>query len=119
MYRYEGNGYYSLLLTPNGLSTPFYQQIGPYLQYNSLGQSVFNPQGNKYANVDHINYLQIMDFDRCSGLFSNPVHIPILDSAFASGAAFSPNGRYLYIASNTPTIPTTFLEQKPAAHVIH
>lgn len=100
-YEPYGDGYYALLLTPNGLSTPYYQQIGPYLQFNSLGQAVFNPQGNKYANVDGINHLLIMDFDRCSGLFSNPVYIPILDSLHPRGAAFSPSGRYLYITSQS------------------
>jgi Secretion system C-terminal sorting domain len=46
--------------------------------------------------------LQIFDFDRCSGILSNPLHIPIVDAAdtiFAAGLAFSPSGRFLYVSS--------------------
>ncbi|MBL0102940.1 MAG: hypothetical protein IPP51_03815 [Bacteroidetes bacterium] len=43
--------------------------------------------------------MDIWDFDRCTGDFSNLVHIDINDSAFAGGAAFSLTGRYLYLSS--------------------
>lgn len=99
VYRYEGNAYIKLLITPQGIESPVYQTIGPRLQYLDLGQAIFNPQGNKYAIADAINGILFMDFNRCTGDFSNPVQISINDSSVLRGAAFSPNGRYFYVSS--------------------
>ncbi|MBL0103915.1 MAG: T9SS type A sorting domain-containing protein [Bacteroidetes bacterium] len=66
-----------------------------------FGQAVFSPQGNKFAYYEPYGDLDIWDFDRCSGAFTNQVHIDINDSAFAGGAAFSQSGRYLYISSTS------------------
>lgn len=65
------------------------------------GQVVFSPEGEHYARMDSHNGLQILNFDRCSGIFSNFQHID--SSAFAgspmfTGVAFSPNGRFLYVS---------------------
>ena len=40
-----------------------------------------------------------MDFDRCTGEFSNLIHITINDSMPTGGCAFSPSGRFLYVSS--------------------
>lgn len=99
IYRYEGDSFIKLLLTPQGLSAPMYQNIGPRLSYIDLAQAVFTPEGEKYATVDAYNGILLMDFDRCDGSLSNPVNISINDSSALRGAAFSPNGRYLYVSS--------------------
>src|SRR5690606_33998998 len=39
------------------------------------------------------------DFDRCTGLLSNPVHQNIIDTAWSGGVAISPNSRFLYVSS--------------------
>jgi len=98
------NNYIRFLLTPDSLYGPYYQPIGlTYSKFGS-GQASFSPDGNKYARYTVYNDLDIMDFDRCTGLFSNHIHIPILDSAdtgsgAGGGIAFSPNSRYLYVSS--------------------
>ena len=69
---------------------------------NSTGEAVFSPDGAKYARYTIHADLQIFDFDRCTGQFSHPVHVPIVDAAdtsYAAGLAFSPSGRYLYVSS--------------------
>ncbi|MBL0340572.1 MAG: T9SS type A sorting domain-containing protein [Bacteroidetes bacterium] len=64
----------------------------------------FSPDGKKYASF-HAEYttvggLDIFDFDRCSGMFNNPIHIIIPQSSgFSGGMAFSPNSRFLYTAN--------------------
>jgi hypothetical protein len=66
------------------------------------GEAVFSPDGTKYARYNIHADIQIFDFDRCSGDFSNPIHIPILDAAdtsWSAGVAISPNSRYLYASS--------------------
>ncbi|MBC7776144.1 MAG: T9SS type A sorting domain-containing protein [Phycisphaerae bacterium] len=68
------------------------------------GESVFSPDGSRYARYTIFSDLQVFDFDRCTGHFSHPVHVPIVDAAdtvWAAGAAFSPSGRYLYAASSS------------------
>lgn len=63
--------------------------------------TVFSPDGTKYVHYDIKTGLNIFDFDRCSGMLSNAVTIPMpnyLDSGYINaGAAISPNSRFLYV----------------------
>ena len=97
--RYAGGVFYSFLVTPDTIIGPMNQQLGPSLIGASIRQVIFSPDGNKYAFVDHRNHLLIYDFDRCTGVMSNAIQIPVLDSMIARGVAFSPNSRYLYMSS--------------------
>ena len=99
------NTFQKYLLTDNSILGPFSQQIGEVIfdEYDgSTGNSVFSPDGTKFVDYAIHADLQIFDFDRCTGLLSNPLHIPITDSAdvyYAAGCAISNNSRYLYVAS--------------------
>ena len=98
------NGYFIFLLDPQGVHFQSKQQLGPDVPPN-LGQSVFAPNGGKYAKGSSYNYrtvdtLVIMDFDRCSGTLSNPLLITKFDSTSVQGVAISPNSRYLYWAGS-------------------
>ena len=101
----QSNGYYIILLDKEGFHTKGIQNIGPIYNYVSdwSGQSVFSLDGTKYARYDRGNEISIFDFDRSSGILSNPVHMDIIDSAdslfIGCGLSFSPNSRYLYAAS--------------------
>lgn len=90
--------YYTFLLTPTGLSGPFTQHAGTYRQYDA-GQVCFSPDGKKFAYFSVVTEMDILDFDRCTGMFSNLTHIAINDTAFGRGVAFSPNSQYLYAPS--------------------
>ncbi|MCF8245441.1 MAG: T9SS type A sorting domain-containing protein [Saprospiraceae bacterium] len=97
--------YYSFLFGPDSIQGPFEQHIGPAnMDDNGTGQAVFSPDGSAYAHYDIYNHLNIFDFDRCSGLLSNPVHIQIPEFGdtlpSVGGLAISPNSRFLYV-SNT------------------
>jgi len=97
--------YFSFLLTPKGLELKQVINKGGYVK-QKLGQVMFTPDGTKYiesgisdfVNTYHIN---IFDFDRCTGLLSNPQLITFVDSSgsVSSSAAVSANSRYLYVAS--------------------
>ena len=98
------NIYYRLLLDPTGLHVDGKQTIGPvWGQVAGLGQSVFAPDGTHYARTRAYQYfdpdtMSVYDFDRCTGLLSNP-HLMAhpTDSILAGAAlAISPNSRYLY-----------------------
>jgi hypothetical protein len=101
------NGFYTFLVTSNAIELVHNQYIGNANRNGNevwLGQSVFSPDGSKYARYDHENDLDIFDFDRCTGLLSNPIHIPIQDTidnfgGTYTGIAISPSSQYLYVSS--------------------
>jgi len=99
-HKVNTNTYYRLLLTPAGVSLDGTQSIG-VVRPPDVGQVCFSPDGSKFAyywgqfNQD----LEIFSFDRCTGMFSAPVHILISDANSMGGVAFSPNSRYLYVPS--------------------
>ncbi len=100
---FDSNKYYRILFTENGVTSIDSQEIGDFV-YAGLGQAVFSPNGNKYVryilkNINVGNFLNIYDFDRCTGLLSNPEQYSIIDTAYAGGVAISPNSRYLYVPS--------------------
>jgi len=90
--------YYKLLLTPSGISGSYQQNIGNYISFD-VGQVCFSPDGNKFAYFSVGTDLELLDFDRCSGNFSNHQHIAINDSGTGRGVAFSPSSQYLYTPS--------------------
>lgn len=89
---------FKYLITPLGISGPWTQDLVTQRDI-SFGQSIFSNQGNKFVYYDPTGDLDIWDFDRCDGNFSNLTHIDINDSAAAGGIAFSPTDRFLYISS--------------------
>jgi hypothetical protein len=106
MPRIASNKYRIYLLDPNGIQLTNEQNIGFVTDARDWsGQSVFSPDGSKYIRYDQFNQLNIFDFDRCTGVLSNPLHIPhpfaSPDSALAGGVSVSPNSRYLYLSATT------------------
>jgi hypothetical protein len=74
------------------------------------GQCAFSPDGTKYANITNFlitlpsgvqtigGHLEVYDFDRCTGYFSNQQSLVLQDTAWIrpNGLSFSPDSRYLY-----------------------
>ncbi len=94
------------LLDPSGISGPFYQSIGINHGANEIGQSQFSPDGNYFAyetsNYSAGIYLttaRLLNFNRCTGVFSNLQVFNYTDSALTLGLMFSPSSNYLYVAS--------------------
>ena len=98
-HRYDSDIYLTLLLTPYGISGPFTQHAGPYIYGGGGDQSVFSPDGKKFVRYQIDDDLDIFDFDRCSGILSNPIHIDLNDTAGGGGVAISPNSRFLYVST--------------------
>ena len=97
----NSNLYYKVLLSPDGAEVYHTQSIGSAV-LSSLGQSVISPNGTAYirSSSDSFNepiYLDVYDFNRCSGELSNHRHFEYLPAA-GSGVAISPNSRYLYFS---------------------
>jgi len=105
------NNFYSYKITCAGLmnSTPVISTVGENLNEDRtlLGAADIKASSNgKYIAVAYNNYFEIYQFDKFTGILSNPIKIPV----FASyGVEFSPDSRYLYITAqgfpdvNAPT----------------
>ncbi|MDX1910562.1 MAG: hypothetical protein SFV22_03705, partial [Saprospiraceae bacterium] len=96
----RSNKYIVVCLTSNGL-TYSEQSLGESTWSGSGGEFVFSPDGSKLARFNTVDDLRIFDFDRCSGVLSNPVFIQINneeDINYFAGLAWSADGRYLYAA---------------------
>jgi hypothetical protein len=105
------NTFYEFLVTPDTILGPFTQTIGcEFPGPTDFAYSRFSQDGSKFATgIAAGAPLLLMDFDRCSGTFSNPK--TILNDAYtdSSGSVFSqsvsmefsPNGRFLYVSNIT------------------
>ncbi|MFN4254938.1 MAG: PKD domain-containing protein, partial [Saprospiraceae bacterium] len=94
--------YHLLLLDPAGVHPQPPQSLGHFLDRNGGGELVFSPDGTMLARYNPLHDLQLFDFDRCSGLLSNPRHISWQDTSdieIFGGLAFSADSRYLYVAA--------------------
>jgi Secretion system C-terminal sorting domain len=105
------DAYFKYLITPDSIYAPVIQHLGSSnFFYDSYGaQSCFSADGSKFATVSLFGPIEVMDFDRCTGTFSNVDSIIIpadtfyyrgLGYAFGYGAAgccFSASGRFLYV----------------------
>ncbi len=96
--------FYTLLLTPEGVKNKGIQKF-PGTLVDGLGQACFSPNGKKYACFNDISYgdgqfLDIFDFDRCTGMLSNHLTFHNYNNqSAAGGVAISPNSRFVYFSS--------------------
>jgi hypothetical protein len=99
----DSNEYYRYLISPEGIHLESTQIVGiPTL--SGLGQSVFSPDGSFYVHYSAVSkakgvFLDIYDFDRCTGLLSNQRQLNYLPKPTAGGVAISPNSRFLYVSN--------------------
>jgi hypothetical protein len=84
------------LLSINGLSGPTIQHFGN--TYNYTVSSCFSPDGQYYAcTYDTGEAINVMNFDRCSGVLSNFRSSPVWPHAWS--CCFSKNSKNLFVAS--------------------
>ncbi|MFN8310033.1 MAG: T9SS type A sorting domain-containing protein [Chitinophagales bacterium] len=107
----ESNQYIKFLVTPDTILGPYFQTIGtPYGNPDWVGTLRFSNDGKKLYGVSGNSRMNIFDFDRCTGMLSNPYSFTIpRDTIFntdgsihtwgggAGSATLSPSGRFLYI----------------------
>ena len=97
----NSNIYHRLLVSPEGVSVDGEQAVG-VVRPPDFGQVCFSPDGSRYAyyaKLGNFGHLDVFDFDRCTGLFSNAVHVQTADTLLGVGLAFSPNSRFLYTSA--------------------
>jgi hypothetical protein len=100
MPEWQTRRYFIYRLDSLGLYGPAIQEnAGILTGSGGNGQATFSPDGSRYAEVCFLQG-QIMDFDRCTGRFSNPRVIQFNGDSLRCGAtvSFSPDSRLLYVA---------------------
>ncbi len=103
----DSNVFFTTLITPDTIYPPIKQAIGELRNsYDSGGQAKFSPDGEHYVFSSFICGVNLYDFDRTMGVFSNyraysfEVNHPFLEGARVSAVEFSPNSQYLYFANS-------------------
>jgi hypothetical protein len=92
--------YFVYLLDSLGMHGPDIQEnAGLFTETGAAGQCAFSPDGTKYAEVS-LTHGQVLDFNRCTGKFSNPriIQFDLSGLTMCAGVAFSPDSRYLYVS---------------------
>ncbi|RYZ38589.1 MAG: hypothetical protein EOP49_30905, partial [Sphingobacteriales bacterium] len=127
---HDTNMVYKFLITEDTVYGPYLQGFAdPHFGiFHNGGQSVFTLDGTKYATTARgAGKVFVADFDRCSGMLSNPqtyvVPAPAIyyaDGSFAGhdetteSAAFSPNGRFLYVGKYNAIVQLDLQAANPA-----
>lgn len=104
----DSNAWESRYFT-NGTVSPAYRSYGGTpvlpgtLADNSAGQLKFSGDGRTLVNtLPGSGGVEIFDFEDVDGKISNPRTILLPDLAGAVGLEFSPNNRFLYVATRKP-----------------
>lgn len=96
------NKYFSYLIEPSGIRLANVQPIGKTISNDecSAGQRIlFSPDGIQIARYSRCG-VQIINFDRCDGVFYSEKYIPYVFENLPGGdIAFSENGLYLFVSN--------------------
>ncbi len=89
------NSFKSVMFSPIGVQYVGAQNIGPQMGQFDFAISNFSPDGTTYYQIRNDYNLVLYKFDRCSGLFFDPLQINS-GSVIEGYSSFSPNSRFLY-----------------------
>ncbi len=108
--RFDMKSFYKFLITNETIKLYDHQFIGEE-QNVPLGGVTVSPEGNRivyfHQHIAPLNglpgengfFINMFDFDRTTGLLSNPKVLKISsDTSYLYGASFSPNSKFLYIS---------------------
>jgi gliding motility-associated-like protein len=85
------------LITANGISSPVISNTSTR-QGIAIGQNKFSPDDRRMVAAIVSGFVELMDFDRSSGQFSNLIQLPVSPGSSPYSACFSPDGSKLYLA---------------------
>lgn len=112
------NKYHKFLFSASGLHEVGVQPIGQALSCRYIGSSAFSPNGIRYARQHHCGVVAL-DFDRCSGQFSNDRFLPLATNAFGGGGvAFNKNGNKLLVSTQLAILSADLTQPSPQLDTI-
>jgi hypothetical protein len=100
------NSFHIYFISPDTIIEKI-QAIGTTI-FGGAGTMGFSKDGEKFLFSTWLGLVEVLQFDRCRGVFSNPIIVSNSGNALlAFGAEFSPNGNIVYV-SRTDTISYLF-----------
>jgi hypothetical protein len=124
--KHDSDIIYKILLTTNGIENITTEQLNVPNAWYNVTQLTFSPDGKKFAytiydTTSTLKSVVLLDFNRCSGMFSSPVIIPVIyhQYFYLWGISFSPNSQFIYtctpfkiyqINADTADIPASLIE---------
>ncbi|MBK7886138.1 MAG: hypothetical protein IPJ86_02205 [Bacteroidetes bacterium] len=92
------NNITAYLISPTGITPNPTQYIGTLTSLDAFYRLKFNKEGNRFYNVSSQGIIERMDFDRCTGIFSNLVTYSGLGSPYLGywGFEVSPDESKIY-----------------------
>ncbi|HKR04499.1 MAG TPA: hypothetical protein VJY62_07670, partial [Bacteroidia bacterium] len=90
------DAYYAYLVTATGINAPVITNIGSL--GGSVGYMKFSPDGNKLAITMHNDFMDLLDFDNTTGIFSNAATFTAPAGFNSYGVEFSPGSTKLYLS---------------------
>lgn len=101
MHAANGNQFRAYLVTAAGISAaPVISNVGSNHVSPGIGYLKASPNGNKLAYAVYINgFLEILDFDKSTGVVANPITINGAQYSNAYGCEFSPDNTKVYFGS--------------------
>jgi hypothetical protein len=106
------NDYYLYMISPSGITPSIVQYIGPTHDTNA-GQLFINNVGDKIGIVSFTGLFSIFNFDRCSGVLSNPITIEnerVAGFPYYTSGVFSPDDTKVYVTAYTHPNGLGFLD---------
>ena len=108
------NRTYTYLVTPDTIKPPIIQNFNNSTDVD-VQRIIFRPDGNKMMQINVRGFMCEYDFDRCTGLFSNPILIyPEQTSNFNRifhEGAYSPDGSKFYASTRLFNTNDSYLLQ--------
>jgi hypothetical protein len=108
------NRTYTYLVTPDTILPPTIQNLNNCTD-GDVQRIIFNKAGNKMMQLNAIGFLCEYDFDRCTGLFSNPTLIypeqTINFNRIFHEGAYSPDGTKFYASTRLYNTNDSYLLQ--------
>ena len=116
---FPNNKFYKFLATPWKVELVGEQCIGSefiirdeYFSGNDrIGDCCVNEQGTQICINKKDGFIEVYNFDRCSGILSNPVTILRNSNCKFTTMSFSPSGRFLYCIFTVEPNDTTYKSQ--------
>ncbi len=95
----SNNSWYTFLISPFGISGGNIQNVGNMNPTNS-GRLAYDTLSNRICFVNSVSLVELYDFDRCTGVISNPTTIEPPQQTqpypWYWSCEFSASGQYLY-----------------------
>jgi hypothetical protein len=126
-YGVNGNNMFHVFLILSDTIIETIQSIGANA-YGNSGNMSFSKSGKNFIFSTNNGVAEVLDFDRCTGVFSNPKIIFPGSNKWFVGSCFSPNENYVYLSTNDTlsqlfqydlTVPNIISSQIVLASISH